>query len=60
MHILDCYEMDRVSGGEIVCSAGTSGVNCSGTISDWGDAIFGAYDYAVQGTTDFLCWINGV
>lgn len=37
----------NVQGGELTCSAGTSGVNCSGTLSDWGNA----YDSAVDWTS---------
>jgi hypothetical protein len=52
--------MEVVAGGELTCTIGTSGVNCTGSLTDWSDTFFGAYDYAVRGTTDFLCWINGV
>lgn len=60
MRELNGGEVSVVSAGELQCTVGTGGVSCTGTIRDWGDTIFGAYDYAVRGTTDFFCWVGGV
>lgn len=38
MQILTINQVDNVSCGELKCTAGTSGVNCAGTLSDWGQA----------------------
>ena len=53
-------EVSSVSGGELECTIGSAGVNCSGTMEEWGDAIFGAYDDAVSSFTDFFEWMDEV
>lgn len=45
MKTLNDSEIKIVSGGELSCTAGTSGVNCSGTLSDWGQAYDDAVDW---------------
>lgn len=56
MKELTQQEIAHVSGGELQCTVGTDGASCTGSLQDFGDAIFGAYDYAVRGTTDFFEW----
>ena len=44
MRNLNMFEVCNVSGGEMTCTAGTSGVNCTATVSEWK----GAYNSAVD------------
>lgn len=45
MRNLNMFEVGDVSGGEMTCTAGTSGVNCTGTASDWKQAYDGVVDW---------------
>ncbi|HET7332248.1 hypothetical protein [Dyella sp.] len=47
MKTLNESQLELISGGELSCTVGTSGVNCTGTLSDWADA----YDEAVDWTS---------
>lgn len=47
MKTLNGSQLELVAGGELSCTVGTSGVNCTGTLSDWADA----YDKAVDWTS---------
>lgn len=60
MRNLTSNELQSIGGAEIECTVGTSGVNCKGTLQEFGDALFGAYDNAVSSLTDFFCWVGGV
>lgn len=60
MNVLSDGELKYVAAGELQCTAGTSGVNCTGSLSDWSKAISSAYNAAVDATTDFFCWLGGV
>ena len=51
-------EINAVSGGDLICTAGTNGFYCEGSLTDWGDAAFGAYDNAVSTFTDLFEWID--
>ncbi len=44
MRNLTVFEVGKVTGGELTCTAGTSGVNCTGSAADWKKA----YDKAVD------------
>lgn len=55
MRALTNNEMMEISGGELNCTAGTSGVNCSGSLSDWK----AAYDAVVRATADAMCAASG-
>lgn len=41
MQMLTLQQAADVSGGEISCTVGTGGVNCTATLSDWGQAAEG-------------------
>jgi hypothetical protein len=65
MDILSCAETVVVGGGvinspetNIRCTVGTSGINCEGSMADWGGAISDAYNWAVDRTTDAMEWIG--
>lgn len=58
MRNLNREEITSVSGGELVCSISTTMIGCTGTVEDWSDAIFGAYDNAVESFTDFFMWVD--
>ncbi|MHB8310259.1 MAG: hypothetical protein ACYDCY_07585 [Metallibacterium sp.] len=45
MRNLNLFEVRNVSGGEMTCTAGTSGVNCTGTASDWKNVYDSAVDW---------------
>jgi hypothetical protein len=47
MKTLNSCELAAVFGGELSCTVGTSGVNCTGTLSDWK----AAYDSVVDWTS---------
>ena len=47
MKTLNESQFELVVGGELSCTVGTSGVSCTGTLSDWEDA----YDKAVDWTS---------
>src|SRR5262245_44027688 len=49
-------EVAHVFGGELQCTVGTDGASCTGSLQDFGDAIFGAYDHARMGTANFFEW----
>ena len=51
-------EITTVSGGDLECTIGTGGINCTGTLIEFADEIFGAYDNAVSSFTDFYEWID--
>ena len=52
MRTISVNEINFISGGEIICTVGTSGANCTGSATELGDVIFGAYDYARLKVTD--------
>ena len=61
MYVLDAKVLSNIGGGEITCSVGIpTGIVCTGPAKEFGDAAAAAYDYAVQKTTDFFCWLGGV
>lgn len=41
MQTLTLQQAAHVTGGELTCTVGTSGVNCTGKLSDWEQAIEG-------------------
>lgn len=46
MRELNRDEIEAINGGELSCSAGfPSGVSCEGTLSDWGSAATGAWNF---------------
>lgn len=45
MRNLNQFEVSDVSGGEITCTVGTSGVNCTGTVSELKQAYGSAVDW---------------
>lgn len=55
MRTLTKDEMMDISGGELECTAGTSGVNCTGSLSDWKKA----YDALVSAAADAMCAASG-
>jgi hypothetical protein len=48
-------EMNIVGGAKIMCTIGTSGVNCTGSLSDWA----GAYEWCVGKAADGMCAASG-
>jgi hypothetical protein len=54
MRELSINEIGFVTGGEITCTVGTSGANCTGSAQSWGDVLFKAYDDAKAATTDAI------
>lgn len=58
MRELITEEITTVSGGILQCTIGTGGFNCTGTIEDYADELFGAYDNAVESFTDFFEWVD--
>ena len=60
MRNLNMEEITSVSGGELVCTISTSGIGCTGTVREWTDELFGAYDNAVSSFTDFFEWVDDV
>lgn len=55
MRTLTNDEMMDISGGVLKCTAGTGGVNCTGSLSDWA----AAYDALVGATADAMCAASG-
>lgn len=45
MRNLNMFEVDSVSGGEMTCSVGTSGVSCTATVSEWKTVYNNAVDW---------------
>jgi len=45
MRNLNLFEVRNISGGEMTCTVGTSGVNCSATVSEWKSAYDSAVDW---------------
>ena len=58
MRELIMEELTTVAGGDIECTVGTSGINCTGTTTEFLDELFGAYDNAVESFTDFFEWLD--
>lgn len=45
MHQIEtAEELAAVSGGKIMCTVSTKEISCTGSASDWGDVLFGAFD----------------
>ena len=45
MRDVNSFEVRNVSGGEMTCTAGTSGIDCTGTASDWKNAYDSTVDW---------------
>jgi hypothetical protein len=49
MRTLTNEELMDIAGGELQCTIGTSGVNCTGSLSDWASAYEGLVGLAADG-----------
>lgn len=54
MRHLTNNELAAVSAGELTCTVGTSGINCSGNASDWGAFIDAVADAIKEFISDLF------
>ncbi len=59
MRVLKMEEISSVSGGsQIVCTVGTSGINCTASGEYWEAVFTDFYDGLVEAFVDFYEWIG--